>query len=165
LLKTYLADHQIEAEIVSMQGAVELAPRTNMAEAICDLVSTGSTLASNGLKEVEIMLESQAVLVKNASLSPSDQDIFDRLLSRLKAVLRAENSRYIMLHCAADRLEAIKSVLPGSESPTVLPLQGEKDRVAVHAVCDEEIFWNTMEELKASGASAILVLPIEKMLD
>ncbi len=165
LLSKYLEEQGISAKIVTMQGAVEIAPKTHLADAICDLVSTGSTLTSNGLKEVETFLQSQTVLVKNTDISPQFEEIYKRLITRMKAVLKAQNSRYIMLHSSLDVLDDIKDVLPGSETPTIVPLQGYDDNVAVHAVCDEEIFWNTMEELKARGASSILVLPIEKMLD
>ena len=165
VLTQYLKEQGISAKIVTMQGAVEIAPKMHLADAICDLVSTGSTLASNGLKEVEILQQSQAVLIKNADISSSLEEIYERLLTRMKAVLKAQNSRYIMLHSSLKALDDIKAVLPGSETPTIVPLQGYDDKVAVHAVCDEEIFWNTMEALKANGASSILVLPIEKMLD
>ena len=165
ILGQYLKEKGLSSEIVTMRGAVEIAPKTHMADAICDLVSTGGTLASNGLKEIETIFQSQAVLVKNAEIPDALMDIYTRLLLRIKAVLRAENSRYIMLHSPVAALEEIKALLPGSDAPTILPLQGYEDKVALHAVCDEEIFWNTMEELKAKGASSILVLPIEKILD
>jgi len=165
LLGGFLRDNNVEADIVTMEGAVEVAPRTHLADAICDLVSTGNTLVSNGLTEQDIILESQAVLIKNNDLTDDLLLIYEKLLSRIRAVLRADNSRYIMLNCPIDSLDAIKAVLPGSASPTVMPLQGRQDLVAVHAVCDEEIFWTTMEDLKSNGASSILVVPIEKMLD
>ncbi|MEM9469512.1 MAG: ATP phosphoribosyltransferase, partial [Pseudomonadota bacterium] len=165
ILKSFLSDNKISSEIVTMQGAVEIAPRIGMADAICDLVSTGTTLTMNGLKEVETILESQAVLIQNETIEVEKRDLLDRLLLRLKGVLSSRSSKYVMLHSPKDKLEAIKAALPGSESPTVLNLQGRDDLIAVHAVCDEGIFWNTMEQLKAEGASSILVLPIEKMLD
>ncbi|MDA1153110.1 MAG: ATP phosphoribosyltransferase, partial [Proteobacteria bacterium] len=141
LLAQYLADHKIDADIVTMQGAVEVAPRTHLADVICDLVSTGSTLASNGLVEKDIILESQAVLVSNQIDDPDIAALAEKVTSRIKAVLRAENSRYIMLNSPIDSLDAIKAVLPGSQSPTVMPLQGRDDMVAVHAVCEEGVFW------------------------
>lgn len=165
ILAEYLKFEKIEANIVKMEGAVEIAPRTKLADAICDLVSTGATLATNGLTEKNVILQSQCVLIRNASLNKDQNDILDRLLLRLKGVLRARNSKYIMLHSPLDKLEAITEALPGTDSPTIVPLEGVNDRVAVHAVCDEEVFWETMEDLKAIGASDILVLPIEKMLD
>lgn len=165
LLSQYLEQQGIKAKIVTMQGAIEIAPKTHLADAICDLVSTGNTLVSNGLKEVETLLQSQAILVRNKGRLDPLIEIYEQLLIRMKAVLRAQNSRYVMLNCPLEALEQIKSILPGSDSPTVIPLQGCDDKVSVHAVCEEEIFWNTMETLKTVGASAILVLPIEKMLD
>ncbi len=165
LLARFLAEKGVAANIVTMEGAVEVAPRTHLADAICDLVSTGNTLLSNGLGEQDVILESQAVLLRNEHFGNGLGEIYDKLLSRINAVLRAENSRYIMLNSPVASLDAIKSVLPGSQSPTVMPLQGRDDMVAVHAVCNEEIFWTTMEELKANGANSILVVPIEKMLD
>jgi ATP phosphoribosyltransferase len=165
LLAQYLADRKIDADIVTMEGAVEVAPRTHLADVICDLVSTGSTLVSNGLVEKDIILQSQAVLVSNQIDDTEIAALAEKVTSRIKAVLRAENSRYIMLNSPIDSLEAIKAVLPGSQSPTVMPLQGRDDMVAVHAVCEEGVFWDTMEDLKANGANSILVVPIEKMLD
>ena len=165
LLAQYLADHKIDADIVTMEGAVEVAPRTHLADVICDLISTGSTLVSNGLVEKEIILQSQAVLVTNQIDDPEIAALAEKVTLRIKAVLRAENSRYIMLNSPIDSLEAVKAVLPGSQSPTVMPLQGRDDMVAVHAVCEEGVFWDTMEDLKANGANSILVVPIEKMLD
>ena len=155
----------MDASIVTMEGAVEVAPRTHLADGICDLVSTGNTLISNGLREEDIILQSQAVIVRNSDMDTESAGLCDRLLARITAVLRAENSRYIMLNSPIAALEDIKSLLPGSHAPTVMPLQGREDMVAVHAVCDEEVFWSTMEDLKTRGASSILVVPIEKMLD
>ena len=165
LLADYLAGQGVDAEIVTMEGAVEVAPRTHLADAICDLVSTGNTLISNGLAEQETILESQAVIIKNNGMQDDLRALSEKLLARITAVLRAENSRYIMLNSPVDSLDEIKSILPGSQSPTVMPLQGRDDMVAIHAVCEEEVFWQTMEDLKARGATSILVVPIEKMLD
>ena len=165
LLLEYLNDQNVTAKIVTMNGAVEIAPKTQLADAICDLVSTGNTLASNGLKEAEVILNSQAVLVRNPDMNDSLSSLSNRLITRVRAVLKAQNSRYIVLHAPINMLDDIKGVLPGSEAPTVIPLKGSTEQVAVHAVSDEEIFWNTMEDLKAKGASSILVLPIEKMMD
>jgi len=165
LLTDYLAAQAVEADIVTMEGAVEVAPRTHLADAICDLVSTGNTLVSNGLAEQETILESQAVIIQNNGMQADLRALSEKLLARITAVLRAENSRYIMLNSPVDSLDEIKSILPGSQSPTVMPLQGRDDMVAVHAVCEEEVFWQTMEDLKARGATSILVVPIEKMLD
>ena len=165
LLSAFLAEKGVKAQIVTMEGAVEVAPRTHLADAICDLVSTGNTLISNGLREEDIILQSQAVIVRNSDMDPVPAGLCEKLLARITAVLRAENSRYIMLNSPIAALEDIKAILPGSQSPTVMPLQGRDDMVAVHAVCNEEVFWSTMEDLKSRGASSILVVPIEKMLD
>lgn len=165
ILTRFLKSQGVQASVVEMQGAVEVAPRTNMADAICDLVSTGSTLALNGLKECDTVLESQAVLVKNKTLTNLQTQILDRFMLRLNGVMRARASKYIMLHAPKSELDNIQKALPGSESPTIVPLEGREDLVAVHSVCDEGVFWDTMEDLKSRGASSILVLPIEKMLD
>ena len=165
MVQDYLNQHNLTAKIVPMEGAVEVAPRTGMADVICDLVSTGATLASNGMKECESIFDSQSVLIKNPNITQDEADILDRLMMRIRGVKRAESSKYIMLHAPKNALEDIKAALPGSESPTVLNLQGIDDKVAIHAVCDEAVFWETMEELQARGASSILVLPIEKMSD
>ena len=165
LLRSYLKAQGIDAKIVSMEGAVEIAPRMGIADLICDLVSTGATLAANGLKEYETIFKSQSVLVQNTALDPALQEIVDCLLKRMRGTLRAEESKYIMLHAPVVALPEITSALPGVESPTILPLQGCDDKVVIHAVCQEKVFWDTMETLKSKGASAILVLPIEKMLD
>ena len=165
ILGQYLAEKNVNAKIVTMEGAVEIAPRTKLADAICDLVSTGATLATNGLTETDIVFTSQSILIQNPSISDEEKDLLERFILRLKGVLRSQSSKYIMLHSPIDKLEDIKAALPGSESPTVVPLEGLDNTVAVHAVCDESVFWNTMEDLKSKGASSILVLPIEKMLD
>lgn len=165
LLATFLAKRGIEANIVTMEGAVEVAPRTHLADAICDLVSTGNTLISNGLAEKDIILQSQAVIIQNNNMQDDLKSLSETLLARINAVLRAERSRYIMLNSPVGALDEIKAVLPGSQSPTVMPLQGNDDMVAVHAVCDEDVIWATMEALKDRGATSILVVPIEKMLD
>jgi len=165
LLSAFLAKNGVEADIVTMEGAVEVAPRTHLADAICDLVSTGNTLVSNGLSERDVILESQAVIIQNNAMPDELRALSEKLLARITAVLRAQNSRYIMLNSPVSSPEEIKSILPGSQSPTVMPLQGRDDMVAIHAVCEEEVFWSTMEELKSRGATSILVVPIEKMLD
>jgi len=165
LLAAFLAERGVAANIVTMEGAVEVAPRTHLADAICDLVSTGNTLISNGLAEKDIILQSQAVIIKNNKMQNDLKSLSETLLARINAVLRAERSRYIMLNSPVGALDEIKAVLPGSQSPTVMPLQGNDDMVAVHAVCDEEVIWATMEALKDRGATSILVVPIEKMLD
>jgi ATP phosphoribosyltransferase len=128
-------------------------------------VSTGSTLQANHLKEVETVLESQALLIRTpVELTPAKQEWVDRLLLRIDGVQQVRESKYIMLHAPRSALAEIRRLLPGSESPTIIPLDGAGDRVAIHAVCRENVFWETLESLKKAGASALLVLPVEKML-
>jgi len=165
LLERYLREQDIRADIVTLSGAVEIAPRLGRADLICDLVSTGSTLQANHLREVQTVLESHAVLIRTPiALAPEKDDWVARLLMRIDGVQQVRESKYIMLHAPRDALPAIRKLLPGSESPTIIPLEGVTDRVAVHAVCRENVFWETLESLKKAGASALLVLPVEKML-
>jgi ATP phosphoribosyltransferase len=164
-LTNYLRKNAIDAEVVYFSGAVEITPKLGKADFICDLVSTGSTLSANGLVEVLTLLQSEAVVIQTeAAISDSKQAWIDRILQRLDGVLRVRESKYIMLHAPREALARIKALLPGTEAPTVLPLEGTTDRVAVHAVCQENVFWETLENLKAAGASSLLVLPVEKML-
>ncbi len=165
ILGRFLSERGIEAEVVVLSGSVEIAPRLGRADLICDLVSTGSTLAANHLRQVETVLESQAVLIRTPVPIPAEkQDWTRRLLMRIDGVEQVKGSKYIMLHAPRSALSAIARLLPGSEAPTVIPLDGLGDRVAVHAVCRENVFWETLEELKKVGASSVLVLPVEKML-
>lgn len=165
LLSDFLKRNAIEAEIVHFSGAVEIAPKLGKADYICDLVSTGGTLAANGLEQVETLLESEAIIIQTeAPLAPEKQSLVDKILQRLDGVLQVRESKYIMLHAPRAALGEIKALLPGSEAPTVMPLEGTTDKVAIHAVCRENVFWETLENLKAAGASSLLVLPVEKML-
>jgi ATP phosphoribosyltransferase len=165
LLERYLRERDIQAEIVTLSGAVEIAPRLGRADLICDLVSTGSTLQANHLREVETVLESHAVLIRTPlELAAEKDEWVQRLLMRIDGVQQVRESKYIMLHAPRSALPQIRKLLPGSESPTIIPLEGFPDRVAVHAVCRENVFWETLESLKKAGASALLVLPVEKML-
>ena len=165
LLRNYLDTRQIEAEIVYFSGAVEIAPQLGKADFICDLVSTGATLTANSLRELETLLESEAVIIQTLKpLAAAKQALIDRLLKRLDGVLQVRESKYIMLNAPKSALDAISALLPGSEAPTVVPLDGSDERVAIHAVCRENVFWETLENLKAAGATSLLVLPIEKML-
>jgi ATP phosphoribosyltransferase len=165
LLGVFLQRRAIDAQIVILSGAVEIAPRLGRADAICDLVSTGSTLQANHLREVETVLESHAVLIRTPVPLPTEKNEWvERLLLRVEGVQQVKESKYIMLHAPRSALPAIRRLLPGSESPTIIPLDGSPDRVAVHAVCRENVFWETLEGLKQAGASALLVLPVEKML-
>jgi ATP phosphoribosyltransferase len=164
-LERWLKERNVTADIVTLSGAVEIAPRIGRADVICDLVSTGSTLQANHLAEVETVLESQALLIRTpVELSETKQEWVDRLLLRIDGVQQVRESKYIMLHAPRSALAEIRRLLPGSESPTIIPLDGAGDRVAIHAVCRENVFWETLESLKKAGASALLVLPVEKML-
>jgi ATP phosphoribosyltransferase len=165
LLKKYLDAHGLSAEIVTMRGAVELAPRLGIARFICDLVSTGATLDANGLAPVADVFESEAVLIR--TLKPIDgphSSKVDALMTRIDGVIATTESKYIVLNAPVDALGEITRILPGAEAPTVVPLVGRPGHVAVQAVCQESVFWETLENLKGAGASAILVMPIEKMM-
>jgi ATP phosphoribosyltransferase len=165
ILSRFLAQRGVRADVVVLSGSVEVAPRLGRADLICDLVSTGSTLAANHLRQAEIILESQAVLIRTPVPIPVEkQEWTRRLLMRIDGVEQVKGSKYIMLHAPRAALPEIAKLLPGSETPTVIPLEGHGDRVAVHAVCRENVFWETLEQLKAAGASSVLVLPVEKML-
>jgi ATP phosphoribosyltransferase len=160
-----LAARNIDMTIVELSGSVEIAPGLGTADAISDLVSTGTTLRANHLVELEVLFESQAALYgQDAELPPEKQALMDRLLSRLEGVMQAAESKYVMLHAPREAVARVTELLPGVEHPSVMPLDGVDDRVAIHAVCGEAVFWEHLEALKAMGASAILVLPVEKML-
>lgn len=165
LVGRFLSQNGIEAEIVTMRGAVELAPRLGIARFICDLVSTGATLEANGLAPVADVFDSEAVLVR--TIKPIDEphrEKIDALLTRIDGVIATVESKYIVLNAPESALQAITQILPGAEAPTVVPLVGRPGHVAVQAVCQESVFWETLERLKGAGASAILVMPIEKMM-
>ena len=165
LTAKYLADSGVKAEIVEMRGSVEVAPRLRIADAICDLVSSGATLQANGLKAFETVLESEAVLIRRKSGREARADeIANILMRRARGGIDCAQTKYIMLNAPVDRLDAIRSLLPGADAPTVAQIAGREDVVALHAVCRERVFWETLEALEKEGARAILVLPIEKML-
>lgn len=166
LLKRYLDQKGIKFKSCLLNGSVEVAPRAGLADSICDLVSTGATLEANGLKEVEVIYRSKACLIqRDGDMETDKQALIDRLLTRIQGVIQARESKYIMLHAPSDCLEDVIALLPGAERPTILPLAGDQNRVAMHMVSSETLFWETMEKLKALGASSILVLPIEKMME
>lgn len=166
LLKRFLDDKNVPFKTSMLNGSVEVAPRAGLADAICDLVSTGATLEANGLREVDVIYRSTAVIIQSTNeLSTEKQALINKLMARIQGVTQAIESKYIMLHAPKDRLDEICSLLPGAESPTILPLGNDKSRVAMHMVSTESLFWETMEALKAKGASSILVLPIEKMME
>lgn len=164
-LREYLRAEGVTAEILELNGSVEIAPSLQIADAICDLVSTGATLQSNGLREVTQLFSSQACLVRTGrSLSAEKAMAFERLQRRINGVLKAGRSKYIMMNAPVTALEQIRKIIPGMEEPSVIPLGSDGKRIAVHAVAGEDVFWETIENLKAVGASSILVLPIEKVI-
>ena len=165
LTSSILSKRGITAQTVKFSGSVEIAPGLGTADAISDLVSTGTTLRANHLVELEVLFESTAALYGQADqLSDEKQSMINRLLSRLDGVLLAAESKYVMLHAPRDAVDKITRLLPGAENPSLMNLEGDPDRVALHAVCREAVFWEHLEALKGAGASAILVLPVEKML-
>jgi len=165
ILADYLKRHGVEAQIVAFSGAVEIAPSLGKADLICDLVSSGSTLRAHQLYEAATILESRAALIQTPKKILAEKaQWLQRLLLRIQGVLQVKESKYIMLHAPRSALKAITALLPGAEAPTIIPLEGRDDKVAVHAVCRENVFWETLEQLKEAGASSMLVLPVEKML-
>ena len=163
VLGQYLAEKNIKAKMVEMKGAVELAPSIGIAESICDLVSSGATLEANGLTAFETILESEAVLISSRrEMAEAKTKVYAKLQSRIDGVLKSTETKYIMLNAPKSAVDAITNILPGSDAPTIIPLTN--DLVALQAVCTENVFWETLEDLKALGARSILVLPIEKMM-
>jgi ATP phosphoribosyltransferase len=163
LTQIFLQQNGISAEIHEISGSVEIAPGIGLADAICDLVSSGSTLFTNNLKEVEVILQSEAVLVGGKELSEDKKVILEKLLMRINAVKRAKNNKYILLNAPNHQLENIAAVLPGSKSPTIVPL-AEEGWSSVQSVVNENDFWEVIEKLKELQAQGILVVPIEKMI-
>lgn len=163
ILGDYLRENKINASIHEISGSVEIAPRIGLADAICDLVSSGSTLFTNELKELEVLLQSESVLISNKNLSPSKKLILESLLFRIRSVKKAKNNKYVLLNAPNDKLDKICSLLPGMRSPTILPL-AESGWSSVHSVISESDFWDIIEQLKANGAQGILIIPIEKMI-
>lgn len=162
-VKAFLEENGIEAELHIINGSVEIAPNIGLADAICDIVSSGSTLFKNNLKEVEVMLKSEAVLAISPEITEERQVILKKLQFRLKSVLNARTSKYILLNAPNEKIEAITKLLPGMRSPTILPL-ADKGWSSVHTVINEERFWDVIDQLKETGAEGILVVPIEKMV-
>lgn len=163
LTQQFLTQNNIQAEIHEISGSVELAPGIGLADAVCDLVSSGSTLFMNGLQEVQTILKSEAVLVKYNQLDDVQEKLLAQLLFRIRAVKKATNNKYVLLNAPNHSLQQIISLLPGMKSPTVLPL-AEEGWSSVHSVLSEDEFWDKIEQLKAAGAQGILVVPIEKMI-
>lgn len=163
LLNKYLKEQGVQCDIHEISGSVEIAPGIGLADAVADLVSSGGTLFMNGLKEVETIFSSQAVLVQHKGLNGDKQPILDKLLFRIRAVKKSKRNKYILLNAPNHKLDEIVSILPGMKSPTILPL-AETGWSSVHSVVSEDTFWDIIEQLKAAGAQGILVVPIEKMI-
>jgi ATP phosphoribosyltransferase len=163
ILNKYLGEHGIKAEVHVLSGSVELAPSIGIAEAIFDIVSSGSTLISNGLKEVDTVMKSEAVVIANRNLGAEHKRLLADLLFRIRSVLAASNNKYILLNAPNDRLQEIIDVIPGMKSPTVMPL-AEEGWSSVHSVLNEKTFWEVIDQLRDLGAQGILVIPIEKMI-
>jgi len=163
LLQAYLKERGVKAHIHTISGSVEIAPSIGLADAICDIVSSGSTLISNGLKEVERVFKSQAVLIANQALSQEKLQLLDKLLFRIHAVQRAQKAKYILLNAPNHKIDEISALLPGIKSPSILPL-AEEGWSSLHSVVNEDAFWDIIEKLKEAGAQGILVVPIEKMI-
>ncbi len=162
-LQTFLKDNNIKADIHLIKGSVEIAPNIGLADGICDLVSSGNTLFINNLKEVQIMMKSEAVLVASPKISEEAQTILDKLIFRMNAVMKGKQNKYILLNAPNDKVQAIANILPGMKSPTIVPLV-EEGWSSLHSVITEDDFWEIIDQLKVAGAQGILVTPIEKMV-
>ena len=162
-MQQFLDNNNIQAEIHVISGSVEIAPSIGLADAVCDLVSSGSTLFMNGLKETEIILQSQSALIQTPGLAPEKDQILQKLLFRIQTVKKAKGKKYVLMNVPGEKLAQVIKMLPGMKSPTVLPL-AEAGWSSIHTVLSENEFWEHIEEIKAAGAEDILVLPIEKMI-
>ncbi len=164
LVKKFLKTKNITAEVIKINGSVELTPYIGIADCICDLVSSGATLDANNLIEFKTLMDSEAVLISSISyINIKDKNILN-LIKRFEGVINAAESKYVMLNAETKSIDKICKLLPGADSPTIIPLQ-QQDKVAIHALCSEPVFWETMEKLKSNGASSILVMPVEKILN
>lgn len=165
LLRRFMQQQGIAYRDCMLKGSVEVAPRAGLADGICDLVSTGATLEANGLYETEVIYRSNACIIQSTQdQPPANQALINKILCRINGVISARESKYILLHAPKNNLDKIVELLPTAEKPTILPLKGDDSTVAVHTVSTEDLFWDTMEQLKSLGASSILVMPIEKMM-
>ena len=165
LLGRWMREQGVKFKTCILTGSVEIAPRAGLADAICDQISTGATLEANGLKEVQTVFRSKACLIeRKGEFSDQKRALMDMILARIDGILMARGSKYIMLHAPKDKIEEVVRLLPGAEHPTLLPMADDDSKIVMHMVSRETLFWETMEKLKALGASSILVLPIEKML-
>lgn len=163
IVQAFLDKNKITAGLHEISGSVEIAPGIGLADAICDVVSSGSTLLSNGLKEVELVMRSEAVLIASPALEAEKKKILDKLLFRIEAVQKAKNNKYILMNCPNDAIEKITGIIPGMKSPTIIPLN-KPGWSSLHSVVDENDFWEKIDQLKSFGAQGILVIPIEKMI-
>ncbi|MBU2939960.1 ATP phosphoribosyltransferase [Lacinutrix sp. C3R15] len=162
-LNAYLKENNIEADIHVISGSVEIAPNIGLADGVCDIVSSGSTLFKNGLRETQVILKSEAVLAKNINLDAEKEAILTKLIFRIQAVLRAKNTRYVLMNVPNDKIDEVAAILPVLKSPTILPL-AQEGWSSLHSVIDEDKFWNNIDALKNAGAEGILVVPIDKMV-
>ena len=162
IVKDYLEKKNINAEIIEIHGSVELTPFVEISDIIADLVSTGSTLESNNLTELDSIMDSQAILVQSSSIASKKLPLIEKIVSRINSVIKAKDSKYIMFNADTGNTDELIKLLPAAESPTIIPL-ADRSKVAIHTVCKEDVFWETIESLKLRGASSILVLPIEKL--
>ncbi len=163
IVKAFLDKNNVRAGIHEISGSVEIAPGIGLADAICDIVSTGSTLLSNGLREVATVMQSEALIVASPDITAEKQEILNKLLFRIEAVKKAQNNKYILLNCPNDSIDKITSVIPGMKSPTIIPL-ARQGWSSLHSVVDENDFWEKIDQLRSFGAEGILVVPIEKMI-
>lgn len=163
ILKKYLSEKGVSADVHMISGSVEIAPGIGLAEGICDIVSSGSTLLGNGLKEVEVVAKSEAVMVASPSLSAEKKEILDQVIFRINAVLEGKNNKYVLLNAPNEKIKKIIDLLPGMRSPTVLPL-AQEGWSSIHSVINEDDFWENIEKLREAGAEGVLVVPIEKMI-
>ncbi|WP_320053050.1 ATP phosphoribosyltransferase [uncultured Acetobacteroides sp.] len=162
-VKAFLSKNNIDAEIHEISGSVEIAPNLGLADAICDIVSSGSTLFTNGLKEVEVLFSSEACLASSPILDQEGRQILEKLIFRIKAVLEAKNKKYVLLNAPNEKIDEIISILPGMKSPSIIPL-AESGWSSLHSVIDESEFWEIIDQLRNAGAQGILIIPIEKMI-
>ena len=162
-VRKYFSERKIQPEIHVISGSVEIAPNIGLADGICDIVSSGSTLYKNGLKETDIVLKSEAVLASSTQINENKKELLNRLMFRIAAVLRAKNSRYVLMNLPNEKIEKVSSILPVLKSPTILPL-AEEGWSSLHSVIDENMFWEVIDELKTAGAEDIVVTPIDKMV-
>jgi ATP phosphoribosyltransferase len=161
--EAFMAANNVKASLHLISGSVEISPALGLADAVCDLVSSGNTLFSNGLKEVAILMRSEAVLIQGETVDPKVKQLIQQLQFRIQSVLNARNYKYVLLNCPVDKIDRMNAILPGMKSPSIIPLV-DKNWVSLHSVIQENDFWNVIDALKAEGAEGILIVPIEKMV-